>query len=79
MAAIEAERQGGYRSRITLVPLEKVANVEKVFPLAWLREGKNGVTRDFTAYCLPLIGMDAPEYAYLRNEIAGGLSYVDRP
>lgn len=79
MAAIEAERQGGYRSRITLVPLEKVANVEKVFPLAWLREGKNGVIGDFTAYCLPLIGMDAPEYAYLRNEIAGGLSYVDRP
>jgi len=65
MVSIEAERQPRYVSKMVLVPLEKVANVEKKFPDKWLKEGGQGLAEDFAAYCLPLIDMAVPEYAYI--------------
>ncbi|MDR1586159.1 MAG: 6-phosphofructokinase [Treponema sp.] len=70
MVAIEASRKPGYSSRMKLAALEKVANVEKTFPEAWINSEGNGVSDDFAAYCLPLIGPEAPQYAYLGKEIS---------
>ncbi|HPX92867.1 MAG TPA: 6-phosphofructokinase [Bacillota bacterium] len=47
---------GAYRCEIIQVPLEEVANREKMVPLTWINEEGNGVTRDFIDYALPLIG-----------------------
>jgi 6-phosphofructokinase 1 len=71
MAAIEAERRPRYVSRMTLVPLEKVANVEKVFPESWMKGGGLGFTGEFAAYCAPLTGLDTPGYAYLGTQPEG--------
>ena len=65
MAAIEAERRPRYSSKMTLAPLEKAANTEKTFPLNWIKEGGQGISGEFSDYCLPLIGRDIPEYAYI--------------
>ena len=65
MVAIEAERKPLYKSKMTLVPLEKVANVEKKIPANWLKGEGQDLTEDFAAYCLPLIDIPIPEYAYL--------------
>jgi len=67
MVSIEVERQPRYISRMKLVPLEKVANVEKKIPENWLKGEGLGLTEDFTSYCLPLIDMTMPEYAYIGN------------
>ena len=75
MVAIEAERQGRYVSRMKLVSLEKVANVEKVFPDSWFKREGQGFTADFSAYCLPLLGSDKPDYVYLKNELDGQEPY----
>ncbi|MCK4249614.1 MAG: 6-phosphofructokinase, partial [Candidatus Omnitrophica bacterium] len=40
------------------VPLEKVANSERTFPLNWLADNKIDVTDDFIKYVRPLIGDD---------------------
>jgi 6-phosphofructokinase 1 len=66
MVAIEAERQPRYTSRMNLVSLEKVANVEKIFPQNWINE-EGRISGEFAAYCLPLIGQNMPEYAYLQT------------
>jgi 6-phosphofructokinase 1 len=65
MVAIEAERNPVYKSKMTLVPLKKVANVEKKIPVNWFRGEGQELTEDFTAYCLPLIDIPIPDYAYL--------------
>jgi hypothetical protein len=49
-----------------LVDLEKVANIEKVFPNKWISPEGNGVNAGFSDYCSHLIGTEAPEYAALR-------------
>ena len=67
MAAIVADRSNGYKSSMTLVPLSRVANAEKKFPLEWINEEKNGITDDFKAYCLPLIGEWKHKFSYLRE------------
>ena len=66
MVAIDAVRTPSYSSAMSLVPLAKVANVEKKFPLEWIVEG-NGVADAFFDYALPLMGEDFPEYALLRK------------
>ena len=68
MVAIEAERRPRYISRMTLAPFEKVANVEKKIPESWLKEEGQGLTEDFSDYCLPLIDMTMPEYAYIGGQ-----------
>jgi len=45
-----------YAVRFDKVPLEQVANSERMFPKAWLRPGKTDVTDDFLRYAQPLIG-----------------------
>ena len=42
------------------VPLEQVANSERMFPEAWLTPNKIDVTDDFLRYAQPLIGEDWP-------------------
>jgi 6-phosphofructokinase 1 len=67
MAAIEAVRKPSYSSTLKLADLEKVANIEKLFPDEWINPDGNGVKAEFFDYCVPLIGMEAPEYAVLRS------------
>jgi 6-phosphofructokinase len=45
-----------YTIRYDKVPLEKVANSERVFPVKWLTPSKIDVTDDFVHYARPLIG-----------------------
>ena len=66
MVSIEAIRTPEYSSSMALVPLAKVANVEKKFPLEWIVDG-NGIADAFFDYALPLMGGDFPEYALLRK------------
>ena len=66
MVSIEAVRMPEYSSSMALVPLAKVANVEKKFPLEWIVDG-NGIADAFFDYALPLMGGDFPEYALLRK------------
>lgn len=64
MVAIKADREEGFSFSLELVPLEKVANVEKKFPLEWI-EGTNKISDRFFEYASPLIGA-LPDYAILR-------------
>ena len=68
MVAIKADRIGGYTSEMELVPLEKVANIEKKFPEEWILPAGNGISSGFNDYCLPLIDARAPIY----TSILGG-------
>lgn len=65
MVAIDAARKPAYSSSLSLVPLDKVANVEKKFPLEWIVDG-NQIADGFFDYAMPLMGGDFPEYALLR-------------
>ena len=66
MVAIEASRTPTYTSKLFLAPLDKVANVEKKFPLEWIVEG-NRIADAFFDYAEPLMGGDFPQYALLRK------------
>ena len=66
MVSIDAVRTPAYSSSMSLVPLAKVANVEKKFPLEWIVDG-NQIADAFFDYALPLMGGDLPEYALLRK------------
>ena len=65
MVAINAVRTPAYRADLSLVPLAKVANVEKKFPLEWIADG-NQIADAFFDYAMPLRGESFPEYALLR-------------
>lgn len=65
MVAIDAVREPAYSSSLSLVPLDKVANVEKKFPLEWIVDG-NQISDEFFRYADPLMGGGFPEYALLR-------------
>ncbi len=65
MVAINAARKPVYASGMSLVPLAKVANVEKKFPLEWIVDG-NRIADAFFDYAMPLMGDAFPEYALLR-------------
>ena len=65
MVAIDAVREPEYHSSLSLVPLSKVANVEKKFPLEWI-VGGNQIADAFFDYAMPLMGEAFPEYALLR-------------
>ena len=64
MVSIEADRSNGFSFDLGLAPLEKVANVEKKFPLEWI-EGTNRISDEFFSYADPLIG-EIPDFAILR-------------
>lgn len=65
MVAIDAVRTPKYSSSLSLVPLAKVANVEKKFPLEWIVGGSQ-IADAFFDYAMPLMGEAFPEYALLR-------------
>ena len=44
-----------YVNMYKAIPLTDVANTEHKFPLEWINEKQNGITRDFRPYVLPLI------------------------
>ena len=64
MVSIEADRSNGFSFDLGLAPLDKVANVEKKFPLEWI-EGTNKISDEFFSYANPLIG-EIPDFAILR-------------
>ncbi|MCL2367652.1 MAG: diphosphate--fructose-6-phosphate 1-phosphotransferase [Oscillospiraceae bacterium] len=69
MVSIQAQRTPAYHSEMRLVPLEKVANAEKCFPLEWINEGGNGIKSAFRDYCLPLIGANCPDFISLPTQV----------
>ena len=44
-----------YKCEIELLPLEKVANFEKMLPKEWINAEGNNVKKEFINYVLPLI------------------------
>ncbi len=69
MASIQRDSNDPYSYSMTQAPLDQVANKEKMFPDAWINAKGNGITEDFRAYGLPLIGEPFPEYTVF-NTIA---------
>lgn len=65
MVAIDAHRGENYSFDLFLAPLEKVANVEKKFPLEWV-VGGNRIDDRFFDYAMPLMMEKMPDYAILR-------------
>ncbi|MCD7863847.1 MAG: 6-phosphofructokinase [Lachnospiraceae bacterium] len=65
MVAIEAHRGAKYSYDLFLAPLDKVANVEKKFPVEWI-VGGNQISDAFFDYALPLMMDELPKYAQLR-------------
>lgn len=63
MVAIKRTANQPYQSELELVPLVKVANVERKFPLKWINERGNGISKEFQEYCLPLLGEPLPNHA----------------
>ena len=71
-------QDGQYRCETELLPLAQVANFEKKVPLEWINAERNGVTKDFIDYALPLIQgtperpteCALPRYAKLKKVLA---------
>ena len=55
-----------YSSKTILIPLEKVANAEKKFPLEWIGEDGASIKPEFKAYCEPLLGAYDSRFISLR-------------
>ncbi len=55
-----------YASKTILIPLEKVANAEKKFPLEWIGEDGASIKPEFKAYCQPLLGSYDSRFISLR-------------
>ena len=64
MIAIDAHRGEKYSFDLFTVPLSKVANVEKTFPLEWIADG-NKIDNCFFDYAMPLMMDSIPDYAML--------------
>ena len=66
MVAIRAHREKEYSFDLFLTPLAGVANIEKKFPLAWIRDG-NKIDDSFFDYAMPLMMEEQSlDYAILR-------------
>jgi len=69
MVVIKRVSNNPYKTQLELVPLDKVANVERKFPLNWINSNGNGITPEFRDYCLPLIGEPLPSHvSFLSND-----------
>ena len=55
-----------YASKTILIPLEKVANAEKKFPLEWIGEDGASIKPEFKSYCEPLLGAYDSRFISLR-------------
>ncbi|HUU31741.1 MAG TPA: diphosphate--fructose-6-phosphate 1-phosphotransferase [Phycisphaerae bacterium] len=73
MATILREPGKAYRARYDKVPLDVVANSERVFPAAWIAASGTDVTDDFVRYARPLIGEAWPQVP-----LVGGLQRLAR-
>jgi 6-phosphofructokinase 1 len=60
MGTILREPGPAYKVRYDKVPLEAVANSERVFPARWIAPNEIDVTDEFVAYARPLIGTEWP-------------------
>jgi 6-phosphofructokinase 1 len=60
MSTILREAGPIYNVRYDKVPLELVANSERMFPESWIAENRLDVTEDFEGYARPLIGDSWP-------------------
>ena len=69
MVAIERVSNDPYQSRLTLVELDKVANVENVIPRHYITEDGLGVTEEFVNYCRPLAGGPLVQHARLSSNL----------
>lgn len=67
MVSIKREQDSPYKFMLELVELEKVANVERKFPIDWINERGNGIKKEFIDYCMPLIGGSLPQYTTLKK------------
>lgn len=56
MATILRNPGPTYSVRYDKVPLEEVANSERIFPAAWIAESGRDVSDDFVGYARPLVG-----------------------
>ena len=65
MVGFETNRNP-YSSKTCLIPLEKVANAEKKFPLEWIGEDGASIKPEFKAYCEPLLGAYDSRFISLR-------------
>lgn len=65
MVSIKRLSSVPYQSEFELIHLEKVAGVERKFPMEWINKRGNGIEKKFSDYALPLIGTALPEYASL--------------
>lgn len=65
MVSIRRIADNPYKSEFELVPLKKVANVERKFPLNWINKRSNNIEPAFVDYCMPLLGETMPEYISL--------------
>ena len=65
MVGFEATRNP-YASKTCLIPLEKVANAEKTFPLEWIGPDGASILPAFQDYCLPLLGNYDSRFLSLR-------------
>lgn len=55
MVGFKCSRDGGYKCKVELLPLEIVANTEKKVPREWINESGNGLNQAYINYALPLI------------------------
>lgn len=55
MVGFQRPETGEYKCEIKLIPLNDVANTEKVVPKEWINDEGNFVNEKFIAYALPLI------------------------
>ena len=55
MVGFQRPEQGEYKCEIKLIPLNDVANNEKVVPKEWINDDGNFVNEKFIEYALPLI------------------------
>lgn len=55
MVGFQRPEQGEYKCEIKLIPLNDVANTEKVVPKEWINDNGNFVNEKFIEYALPLI------------------------
>ena len=60
MVTIERRGDDPYSSAAGEISLEKVANIERKFPLEWINEAHNFVTAEFARYALPLLAGEMP-------------------
>jgi 6-phosphofructokinase 1 len=67
MVTIERVSDRPYEARPGLVPLDQVANRQKLLPDAYIDAGGNHVTEAYKEYALPLIGGEATSYPRLKG------------